>query len=143
MNAPSHRQWLRAAAVTGLAYVLIGLVTAALSRTASSPQVRTVWRLAAWGTSAAAFVMHIRYEVRRRTPVSRAALHAAVAVALATFALAAIAVIRQLMTSSLRPSMVLAFAIWPILTGIPAFLVAWGVGAVLERAGKSSTQAPS
>jgi hypothetical protein len=76
-------------------------------------------------------------------PAPKAALHDAIAVALATLALAASAVIHQLMTTSLRPSMLLAFAIWPILTGVPAFLVAYFAAAVLGRKDQRTTQAAS
>jgi len=133
MNTRARRHRLRATVVTAGVYIVVGLTTAALSRSASSADLRTLWRLAAWGTSALVFGAHIGYERRLRTPSARVALHAAVAVALATLALAISAVIHQLMASPPRPSMLLAFAIWPILTGVPSFLVAFGVAAVLAR----------
>ena len=133
MDASDPQGRLRTAALVGLAYVVVGLTTAALSRSAPSPQIRTVWRLAAWAISALIFGAHIAYERRLRVSAANAALHTAMAVALATFVLAASAVVHQFTSSgSLRGSMILAFAVWPILTGIPAFLVAFSVGALLR-----------
>jgi hypothetical protein len=133
MHAPRRQHWFWTAVLAGIAYVVIGLTTAALSRSASSVQIRTLCRLAAWAISAVTFAAHIGHEHRRHTSASRLALHTAVAVALASLALAGSAVAHQLTTTRLRPSMLLAFAVWPILTGVPAFLVALGAGAALGR----------
>jgi hypothetical protein len=132
MNTSRPQPWLRAVVVTALVYVVVGLGTAALSRSATSPSLRTVWRLAAWGISAVTFAAHILRERRLRTARVGAALHPALAVALATFVLSASAVIHQVMASTMRPGLLLAFGIWPILTGVPAFLVALAAGALLR-----------
>jgi hypothetical protein len=59
MDTTARQYWLRAIVVTALVYVVVGLTTAALSRSASSAQMRTLWRRAAWGISALAFAGHI------------------------------------------------------------------------------------
>ena len=128
-----RRHWFRAAALAALLYVVIGVGTAALSRSAPSVQLRSVWRLLAWVSSAVIFAAHIYYERRFRISARSAALHTAAAVALATFVLAGNAVAHQLRTGSPRPTMLLAFAIWPILTFIPAFAVAWVASRVLSH----------
>ena len=61
------------------------------------------------------------------------ALHASVAVALATLALAAAAVAHQLSTGTFRPQMALSFGVWPLLTGIVSFVVALVVSLLLAR----------
>lgn len=131
--------WFRRAALVALGYVVVGLTTIALARAAPSSGFRTAARLSAWGVSALLFAAHIRFEHRSLLPPTRAAARTSLAVALATLVLAAIAVVRQLQGSHVRSSMLLAFAIWPILTGAVSFVVAAVVFTFLARSGPPST----
>ena len=134
-NTPVSRRWLWAALFCGVAYALIGLSTAALSRDAASSQARQVWRLAAWLLSAVAFAAQIWYErLRLGSAPRRAAWHAALAVAFGGFVLAANAAVHSLATGSGHlVGHVIALVAWPALLGLPAFLVAWAAAAVLAR----------
>jgi hypothetical protein len=65
-----------------------------------------------------------------------AALHVAFAVALGAFGLAAGANIHSLSTGSANPHrqlLLLSLGIWPVMTALPAFLVALGASVVLGR----------
>ena len=143
MNEPVRQHPFRTIVLVALVYVAIGAVTIALSRMAPSIQLRTACRFAAWIMSAVVFAAHIVHERRWSSLPRRVALRAAAAVALATLVLAVSAVIRQSMTSNLRPSMALAIGIWPILTGVVSFLVALVVAALLSRTGRAPKYAGS
>lgn len=100
-------------------------------------KMQFMWRLAAWVTCAAAFVIHIGLEhFRLRHSPRSTGLHAAMAVALGALALATAANVHARMagTGSQR-LLALALVIWPIMTGVPAFLVAFAAAAVLNRMG--------
>jgi hypothetical protein len=115
----------------GVVYLVAGLAFATLAGGAASAQMRVTWRLAAWVISAAAFAAHIRYEhVRLRSSPRRTALHAAMAVALGAFGLAVAATVHAQAVSSIRPAYALALVLWPVLTAVPAFIVALAVAAL-------------
>jgi hypothetical protein len=84
---------------------------------------------------AAAYAAHIGYEHFRLINSPRVtALHAAMAVALGALLLAVGANIHDLgAASGYRPRMLIALVAWPLLTAVPAFLVALVVAAVLAR----------
>src|SRR5213083_2501125 len=89
MDASGHKQWLRVMLLLGVVYLVAGIEFGALAGRAASIQMRTAWRLAAWLTSAAAFVAHIWYEqFRLRNSPLTTAVHASLAAALGAFALA-------------------------------------------------------
>lgn len=121
----------RAVVLVGVFYAVVGIVFAWPEN-----HVR-VWRLAAWLVSAAAFATHIGYEsLRTRAAPGRAALRVALAVALGAFGLALSATIHSFLVASTgqhRRLVLLALPIWPIMTGLPAFLVALAASAVLAR----------
>jgi hypothetical protein len=97
--------------------------------------MRVTWRLAAWVISAAAFAAHIGYEhVRLRSSPGTTALHTSLAVALGAFALAVAANVHAQVVSSYRPSHAVALVAWPVLTALPAFVVALAVAAGLAVA---------
>ena len=76
--------------VYGLAYLVIGIATAALAGSAQSVETRNLWRLAAWLLSLVVFVGQLVHEhLRLRSSPLRAALHCAAAVALGALLLAA------------------------------------------------------
>jgi hypothetical protein len=95
------------------------------------------WRLAAWMVSGVAYAMHVRYEcLRLCNSLLVAALHVALAAALGALGLAVAANIHALSvgTSSQHPRfLVVALLAWPVITGVPAFLVGLGASALLVR----------
>ena len=132
MNESPHQPWLRAAILVGVVYALVGI---AFAVPATHVQA---WRLAAWVVSAIAYAAHIAYEhFRLRNSPLSAALHVGLAVALGALGLAVGANIHSLSTGSTdqhRQLLLLSLAIWPLITALPAFLVALGMSAVLARA---------
>jgi ABC-type enterochelin transport system permease subunit len=113
-------------------YLVAGLLFGALANSAATQQTRVVWRLAAWAVSAMAFIAHICYEqLRVRTSVGTTALHVASAVALGAFGLALSATVHAHTTQQRFPGLMLV--LWPIATGIPAFLVAFAAAFLLSR----------
>ena len=62
------------------------------------------------------------------------AWHVALAVAIGAFGLAVAGMIRSLPTGTgTRPLWLLALVLWPAITAVPAFLVAWIAAVVLAR----------
>ena len=132
MNASGRRAWARAMILVGLAYGLIGIVFPAL---ADADHVR-LWRLAAWVVSAALYAAHIGYEHYGLDSAPRAtALHVAGAAALGAFALALAANVHSLFAATHGQQSRLLFALvaFPVITALPAFLVALAVAAALAR----------
>ncbi len=117
-------------------YPVVGIVFAALANPSVSNQMRITWRLAAWLVSAAAFAAHLGYEhFRLRSSPLRAALHVSLAVALGAFLLAVWVIVRAhwVASSHQSPLAPLALVVFPAVTGVPAFVVAFAVVAVLAR----------
>lgn len=129
MDAPHRQSWVRAPFLFGVAYLLIGRVFAT-----PTDHVH-LWRLAAWVVSGAVFAAHIGYEhFRLRHSPRTTAWHAALAVALGAFGLAVAGALRSLLTTStMQLSWLLAFVVWPLVTAVPAFLVALVAGTLLAR----------
>jgi hypothetical protein len=116
---------------------VIGIVFATLAGRAASNQIRVAWRLAAWLTSAGAFAAHIGYErVRLRSSPGSTALHASLAVALGAFGLAVAANVHAQAVSGRRP--LLALVLWPVITALPAFVVALASAAAIARTREST-----
>lgn len=139
MDASGHRNWFRGAILVGLVYLAAGIVFGALAGAAATNQMRDAWRLAAWLTSAIAFAAHIRYEQLKlgNSPVATA-LHASLAAALGAFGLAVAANIHaQSVASSHQRLLAIALVAWPVLTAIPAFVVALAAAAALARMRRS------
>lgn len=124
--------WVRAALLLAVVYAFVGIVFAVPATHVQA------WRLAAWGVSVVAYAAHIAYErFRLRDSPATAAVHVALAVALGAFGLAVGANVHSLATGSgsqHRPLLLLALAIWPVITALPAFVVALAASAVLVRA---------
>src|SRR5205823_8513656 len=130
MSGSSRQPWLRAMVILGVVYAFVGVVFAV-----PASHVK-VWRLAAWVVSAVAYAVHICYErFRLRNSPRLAALHVAFAVALGAFGLAVGANIHSLSAGSTqhRHLLLLSLGIWPVITALPAFLVAFGTNMVLAR----------
>ena len=129
MSPDARRSWLGVALLVGAAYFLVG-------RAFAAPATHVhAWRLAAWLVSAAIFAAHVGYEHLRLGSVPRRlALHTALAAAMGALALAVAGAIHSLGAGSgLRPAWLLAFVAWPLVTGVPAFLVALGAAMALPR----------
>ena len=130
MSAAGRHSQFGTVVVIGILYAVIGVAFALPSN-----QVR-VWRLAAWLFSAGIYAAHISYEhfALRNTPRA-AATHVGTAVGIGGFALAVAATIHSLLVppNYQRSRFLLALVVWPIVTAVPAFLVALFAGAVLAR----------
>ncbi|MDQ5846096.1 MAG: hypothetical protein M3539_12475 [Acidobacteriota bacterium] len=133
MNDSSRQRWLSTAILLGVLYAAVGLATAALAGAAGSNQTQFFWRLSAFVISGAIFAAHIAYEhFRLRNTARPTAWHASLAVALGAFGLALAANIHDLGSASgYRPRMLIAFVAWPLLTAVPAFIVALVLAAAL------------
>lgn len=130
---PASSPWPRTAAV--LAYVATGLLTAEVANAAATSQGRTGWRLAAWLLSGLIFVVHVAVErVHAGHDVRRAARHAACAVAIAAFIIAAVGPVRSHWgAQNFWRVVALSLLLWPLLTGLPAWLAALVVGQIVGR----------
>jgi len=131
----ANRRWLPLALLIAAVYPFVGITFAVLDSQSGPAQIR-IWRLAAWLVSAAAAGVHLVYELfRLRNPPLRAAVHVSLAVALGAFALAVWVNLHGLWVASSHPSRFapLALVLFPLVTGIPAFLAALAAGAVLAR----------
>ena len=125
MDPSNSRRWLGTVLLVGAVYCLAGLAFGALAARAGSLQVRVMWRLAAWLVSAGAFGAHIWHEHRRlQSSPHIAAFHVSLAVALGAFGLAVGASIHALTALSPQHFPVLMLLVWPLMTAVPAFVVA-------------------
>jgi hypothetical protein len=131
MDEAHEQPYGRAVVLVGVFYALVGVTFAWPAQ-----HVRA-WRLAAWVISAAAYAAHIGYEhVRLRNAPRRAGWHVALAAALGAFGLAVAATIHSLSvlsTTQHRRLLLVALVVWPIMTGLPAFLIGLGISEVLAR----------
>ncbi len=131
MGESRRRSWVRTGVLFGIGYAFVGIVFAVPATHAQA------WRLAAWAVSAIGYATHIAYErVRLQNAPASAALHVAFAVALGAFGLAVGANIHSLSvesTSQHRQLLLLSLGIWPVLTAVPAFVVALAASVVLSR----------
>ena len=133
-EAQARARWLRGAILFGLGYFLVGRLFAVPGEHARA------WRLAAWAVSGILYAMHFRFElVKLRDPPRTLALHLAVAVAIGAFALALALMIRSVaVQGSLEPKWLLALVLFPLVTALPAFLVALVAAVALARRGGST-----
>jgi len=85
--------------------------------------------------SAVVYAAHIGYEhFRIRTSPGSTALHVAFGAAVGAFGLAAAAIVHSLLTGTGNLRLLrIALLIWPLITGVPAFVVALVLTAVLAR----------
>jgi hypothetical protein len=125
----------------GLVYFGTGMVFGTLAGRAASMQERQAWRLGAWVVSAIAFGAHIVYEqVQLRSAPRLSALRVSLAAGLGAFGLAAAATLHARQVSPDRHSLLLglSLAIWPIITALPAFVVALIAALLLGRVRRSA-----
>jgi hypothetical protein len=124
--------WPRAVVLFGAVYLVVGVT---FPNPPAPDAAQFLWRLASWLTCAVAFTIHIALErFRFRSSLRDAGFHVALAVAIGAFALAAAANLHALTsgTGNMR-RLALALVIWPVMTGVPAFLAGWLVAAGLAR----------
>ena len=121
--------------IAALLYGLVGWGTAALARSAAGSAGVKVWRLTAWLSSVVIFVGHILYDrYKLSDSASRTARMAAFSVMIAVFALAIIGpVLAHRNSADFWRSGVLSVLLWPLLTGIPAFIVALAIASLAGR----------
>jgi len=133
MDDSGRQRWLRPGILAGVLYLAVGVTSAALAGAAASTPMRSFWRGSAFVISAVVFATHIAYEhFRLRHTARPTAWHASIAVAFGAFALALVANVHDLGSASgYRPRMLIALVAWPLLTAVPAFIVALGVAAGL------------
>lgn len=115
----------------GGVYFIVGVGFGELANSAGSEQGKIRWRLAAWGVSAVVYAAHITYEhFRLRSKATVLAQHVALAAALGALLLAVAASLHAMRVGSHAPYWLylLALVLWPLMTGLPAFVVAF-VGA--------------
>jgi small-conductance mechanosensitive channel len=120
--------WLVVAVLVGVVYGAVGVLLAIPSNHVQ------VWRLAAWIISAAIYFLHIGTEhFKLRNSFLASSFHVAAAVAIGGFALAVAALVHSffVVLPYPRARLYLALVLWPILTGIPSFLVALMVTGLL------------
>jgi hypothetical protein len=135
MKTTSNQRWLRRVALFGVSYLGVGIIFATLANSADSSKMQVMWRLTAWLASVVVFAVNIWYEhFRLRSSAFPTALRASLAVALGAIVLAAGANLQSLWTTaSNHHSLALALVVWPIVAGVPAFVVALVVAAWLLR----------
>ena len=132
LNTSRKHKSLRAVILFGLVYLVVGV---AFPNPSASNKMQFMWRLAAWLTCAVAFAIHIGIEhFRFRNSPRETALHACLSVAVGAVALAAAAIIHALTAGTGNHRLLaLALVICPIITGVPAFVVALAAAAGLAR----------
>ena len=133
MDASDRKRWLRAVILLGVVYAVVGVSFSAFARWAPSDSMPETWNRLAFLASGIAFAIHIGYEHFRLGSSPRiTALHTSIAVALGALGLALVANIHDLGSASgYRPRMLIALVAWPLLTAVPAFIVALAVAAAL------------
>jgi hypothetical protein len=134
MDHSGRQRWLSTAIFVGVLYLSVAIATGALAGAAASNQMQFFWRLSAFVISAVVLAAHVAYEhFRLRNTARPTAWHASVAVAFGAFGLALVANIHDLGSASgYRPRMLIALVAWPLLTAVPAFIVALAVAAGLD-----------
>jgi len=115
----------------GVVYLAVGV---AFPNPSAADKNQFLWRLAAWVICAVAFAIHIGLEhIRFQNLALRTAFHVSVAVALGGFGLAVAANVHALTTGTgNRVLLGLALGLWPLITGVPAFLVTLVITSVLR-----------
>jgi hypothetical protein len=132
MSATSKNRWLFTVVLFAIVYFLVGF---AFPNPPGSNPTQFWWRLASWVVCGAVFALHIGLEqLRFRNSPLRTSLHASASVAIGAFALAVAANIHALTAGTGNQRLLaMALVIWPILAGLPAFMVAWAVAVGLAR----------
>jgi hypothetical protein len=125
------KTWLRAALLFGFGYAIESVLFAL-----PSTHIQ-FWRLTTWGVAGVLLAMHVTYErFRLENRPLASALHVGLGAAIGGFGLALAANIHSVLVEAPSRNLALlrlSLLIWPVVTGLPAFLVALGMSAVLAR----------
>ena len=142
MDDSGRQRWLSTAIFAGVLYAAVGIIFAALAGAAGSHQMLFFWRWSAWVISAVVFAAHIAHEhFRLRNATRPTAWHVSAGVAFGGLALALAANIHDLGSASgYRPRMLIALVAWPLLTAVPAFIVALVLAAGLGAWSRAKTR---
>jgi hypothetical protein len=135
VKKPHEQKWLRIILIIGAIYCLDGIVFGLFAGWSKSHTMVIIWRLAAWLTSAVLFTGHIWYEHYRFSySAHKTAMHTSSAAAVGASGLAVTANIHaQFVSSANQILLALSLVIWPILTAVPSFLVAFAITFVLQH----------
>ena len=128
-----RRRWGPIATIAGVAYFTIGVVFGALAGSSGSTLGLKAWRWAAFALSLVVFLVHVCFDHQRFRNAITTARHVAIGVALGGFLLAAMATARATLVEGTPRRLLVALIVWPLLTGIPAFVAAWILATFLER----------
>jgi hypothetical protein len=123
----SDRHWRFLIIVfVGAVYFVLGIAFATFAGWSASNSMRVTWNRLGFLISAVAFMLHIGYEhFRLRNSVLITASRVSMAVALGAFALAVRANVHGYRIGSGNTRLLaLALIAWPVITGVPAFVVA-------------------
>ena len=121
MSSHSLR-WLPRGLAVSVIYVAVGAVFGALAGAAGQTPARTAWRAAAFLVSGLVYLAHLAFE-RTTARVATASLHVALAVAIGAFGLALSANLHSLsVETGNRALLRWSLVIWPLMTGLPAFV---------------------
>jgi len=127
----THRQSWCAVLLVGGLYAFVGITFALPDSHARA------WRLAAWIVSGVVYAIHVGYErCWLRNSSLSSALHVASGSALGALGLAIGAIVHSLSvttTSQHQRLLLIALVAWPVITGVPAFLVGLGASGLLGR----------
>ena len=131
MQAIHRQSWFWAVLLVGALYALVGTTFALPANHARA------WRLAAWIVSGVVYAIHVGYErCWLRNSSLSSALHVALGAALGALGLAIGAIAHSLSvntTSQHQRLLLIALVAWPVITGVPAFLVGLGASGLLAR----------
>ena len=134
MDQTKRRLWWPMVLLIGGFYCTVGILFGVFAAWSESNQMVVAWRVASFVVSAIAFALHIAYEHFRlgNRPLTTA-WHTSLAVALGAFCLAVAANIHAIGVATANHRLIAAaLVIWPLMTGIPAFVVALLVAAGLN-----------
>jgi len=121
--------------LAGAGYIVASTTPPVVAGMSPRPLPAQWWRIAAWVLSLVVFAWHLAAERRLRTQPFRAAMYVAFAVALGAAGVAALGPLRAHWGEPTRLRLILLSVVaWPLLTGIPAFLVALLGRVLLDRA---------
>ena len=131
MSPAKKNHWLPLLILFAAVYLLVAI---GFPNPPVASNEQFMWRLAAWLTCIGVFAIHIGLEhFRLRSSAGRAALHVAMSVALGALGLAAAANIHALRAGAGNHRLrLLALVVWPIMTGMSAFLIALSLTSVLH-----------
>lgn len=128
---PFSRLWIRIT-VVGVLYFVIGYGSTFFDQPGAGTHFV---RLAAWVASAVVYIVHFAYEhFRIQRTAATTAISVALAVAAGGFLLAVAATTHAAMVSDHAPfrRFLLALIAWPLITGVPALLVALVIAGALR-----------